>query len=251
MAVLSSAVAVASSSLLLSVVAAAAPRKTGDDDSDDDDDSYVFLQRFPLEGTGGFLFHTEVLVCDRSNFSPEDRDRLDAEASTLTDHDYVELDESWWSASDMGSVSCVELGYGGADCSETCCGVPLGESERSYPINGRHAVIPNAVGDQKILYLYGTGTFNGETAWHAVCNVDDDGKKKCWSQWRGIDYNPLSNNCNTFTSTVLSCVYGLSEKKPHLGPSDIVTVKCRDQCHPNNLYHGGAHEDERQQQAIR
>jgi hypothetical protein len=210
--------AVAATSSLLSVAPAAAARKTGDD--------YVFLQRFPLEGTGGFLFHTEVLVCSRSSFSAEDSDKLDVEASTLTD--YVELEESWWS--DKYSVSCVELGYGGADCSDACCGVLFGEEQKSYPINGRKAVIPNAVGDQKVLYFYGTGNFNGETAWHAVCD------SKCWSEWSGTDYNPLSNNCNTFTSTVLSCVYGLSEKKPHLGPSDMVTVKCRDQCHPKHSH---------------
>jgi len=69
------------------------------------------------------------------------------------------------------------------------------------------------------LYIYGTGAFDGNTAWHDTCD------KKCWSNWKGTDYNPLTNNCNTFTSTVLKLVYGLSDKKPHLGPSDLVNVK--------------------------
>merc|ERR1712050_115591 len=83
----------------------------------------------------------------------------------------------------------------------------------------RRAVIGNADGKQKTLFIYGTGAFDGNTAWHDACD------KKCWSNWAGTDYNPLTNNCNTFTSTILSCVYGLSQKKPHLGPSDLVTVK--------------------------
>merc|ERR1712187_340401 len=63
-------------------------------------------------------------------------------------------------------------------------------------------------------------------AWHDACD------KKCWSNWAGTDYNPLTNNCNTFTSTVLSLVFGFSEKKPHLGASDLVTVKGPNgQCH--------------------
>ena len=38
--------------------------------------------------------------------------------------------------------------------------------------------------------------------------------------------NPLTNNCNTFTSAVLKCVYGFSDAKPHLGVSDLRTVTC-------------------------
>merc|ERR1712183_169486 len=63
------------------------------------------------------------------------------------------------------------------------------------------------------------GNFDGDVAYHHTCD------KKCWSNWAGTDYNPLTNNCNTFTSTILYMVYGLSQKKPHLGPSDMVTVK--------------------------
>ena len=48
----------------------------------------------------------------------------------------------------------------------------------------------------------------------------------CVSNWGGRDYNPLTNNCNTFTSTVLKCVYGFSDAKPHLGVSDMRTVTC-------------------------
>mmetsp|Transcript_4874 Transcript_4874/g.5847 ORF Transcript_4874/g.5847 Transcript_4874/m.5847 type:complete len:246 (-) Transcript_4874:608-1345(-) len=181
--------------------------------------SYVFLQKFPLEGSNGLFFHTEVLVCPKEHFSQNDRKTLDDQVSSLTY--FTELEESWWTSR---TASCVELGYGGAACSQRCCGVPHNTGTTSFALNERKAVIGNADVQKKTLYLYGTGSFDGEVAYHATCD------HKCWSNWAGTDYNPLTNNCNTFTSTVLSCVYGLSEKKPNLGPSDMVNVKCDTKC---------------------
>jgi len=96
------------------------------------------------------------------------------------------------------------------------------------------------MGEYKELYLYGVssvddGGLSGEDAYRAVCrraavgngdDEEDDTRPKCVSDWAGTDYNPLTNNCNTFTSTVLKCVFGLSDDKPDLGVSDLVTVKC-------------------------
>eukprot|EP00746_Dinoflagellata_sp_MGD_P002768 gnl/MRDRNA2_/MRDRNA2_105414_c0_seq1.p1 gnl/MRDRNA2_/MRDRNA2_105414_c0~~gnl/MRDRNA2_/MRDRNA2_105414_c0_seq1.p1 ORF type:complete len:241 (+),score=41.39 gnl/MRDRNA2_/MRDRNA2_105414_c0_seq1:90-812(+) len=175
--------------------------------------NFVFLQKFPLGGVNLF-FHTEVLVCPRAGFSKEDQDTLDAKIKGMTD--FTEIDESWWTSR---TANCVELGYGGAPCGKECCGVPHGDDQTSYPLNARRAVIGNADTKQKSLYIYGTGAFDGDVAFHDTCD------KTCWSNWAGLDYNPLTNNCNTFTSTVLFCVYGLSQKKPSLGPSDMVTVK--------------------------
>merc|ERR1712217_523711 len=175
--------------------------------------NFVFLQKFPLGGVNLF-FHTEVLVCPRAGFSQEDQDTLDGKIKGMTN--FAKIDESWWSSR---TANCVELGYGGASCSEECCSVPHGSDQTTYPLNARRAVIGNADTSQKSLYVYGTGGFDGDVAFHDACD------KKCWSNWAGTDYNPLTNNCNTFTSTILSCVYGLSQKKPNLGPSDLVTVK--------------------------
>merc|ERR1711953_140255 len=75
--------------------------------------------------------------------------------------------------------------------------------------------------DHKQVYLYGTGAFDGNTAFDYTCDAK---YKKCWSEWSGTAYNPLTNNCNTFTSTILTMVYGLSQKKPHLTISDLVKV---------------------------
>lgn len=177
--------------------------------------SYVFLQKFPLEGTDDLLWHTEVLVCPREGFAPDEQKYLDQKIESLTD--FVEIDESWWQDK---TASCTELGYGGDDCTDRCCAVPHGADERDFPLNEHRAVIGNAKVEEKYLYLYGTGALEGDQTWHATCD------EKCWSNWAGTDYNPLTNNCNTFTSTVLHCVFGLSEKKPDLGVSDLVNVDC-------------------------
>merc|ERR1712238_320431 len=99
-------------------------------------------------------------------------------------------------------------------CSKECCSV----GKNDMPLNKRQAVITNADVSKKSLFVYGTGSFDGNVAYHHTCD------KKCWSNWAGTDYSVLKNNCNTFTSTVLSLVYGLSQEKPHLGISDRVTV---------------------------
>jgi hypothetical protein len=175
--------------------------------------NFVFLQKFPLGGVNLF-FHTEVLVCPRAGFSQEDQDTLDSKIKGMTN--FADIDESWWKTR---TANCVELGYGGDDCSKECCGSPDGADQTAYPLNARRAVIGNADVTQKSLYIYGTGSFDGDVARHDLCD------KKCWSNWAGTDYNPLTNNCNTFTSAILFMVYGLSQKKPHLGLSDMVTVK--------------------------
>merc|ERR1711939_1136459 len=176
---------------------------------------FVFLQKFPLGGVNLF-FHTEVVVCPRSEFNATDQQFLDKQISGIGDKGFLQIDNDWWT---QRTAACVELGYGGAMCKQECCGVPHTDKQKAYPMNSRDAVIGNADGKQKTMYVYGDGSFDGNQAWHNACD------KKCWSIWAGTNYNPLTNNCNTFTSTILFCVYGLSQKKPNLGPSDMVTVK--------------------------
>jgi len=175
--------------------------------------NFVFLQKFPLGGVELF-YHTEVLVCPRDGFSAADQHTLERKIADMTD--FAEIDESWWNTR---TANCVELGYGGSFCKDECCSVPHSSEQMQYPLNAHRAVIGNADTSKKSVYIYGSGDFDGNVAFHNTCD------HKCWSNWAGTDYNVLTNNCNTFTSTVLSCVYGLSQKKPHLGPSDLVTVK--------------------------
>merc|ERR1711953_1611386 len=115
---------------------------------------YVFLQKFPLGGGPiELFFHTEVVVCPRAGFSDEDQKTLDGKIAGMTD--FAEIDESWWNTRTTG---CIELGYGGAMCSQECCGVPHGDSQEEYPLNARRAVISNADVSKKSLYIYGTGS---------------------------------------------------------------------------------------------
>mmetsp|Transcript_107132 Transcript_107132/g.175548 ORF Transcript_107132/g.175548 Transcript_107132/m.175548 type:complete len:226 (-) Transcript_107132:123-800(-) len=176
--------------------------------------NFVFLQRFGLGIPSlNLTFHTEVLVCPRAGFSQADQKALDDVVAGMKD--FVEIDPAWWGPR---TATCVELGYGEDDCEEACCGISFGCEQTAYPLNSRSAIIVNADVWTKRLYLYGTGFFDGITAYHYLC------EKKCWSTWSGKKYNILTTNCNTFTSTVLNMVYGLSQKKPHLGVSDMVTV---------------------------
>lgn len=178
--------------------------------------SYVFLQKFPLEGTYGLLFHTEVLVCPRTNFDHDDQHYLNDLLGNLTD--FVEIEKDWWTEK---SIKCNEFGYAGSSCIDRCCAISPAKAEEEYLLNDQRAVIDNVVGEDKMLYLYGKSKhLDGKATYAALCD------QHCWSDWSGTDYNPLNNNCNTFTSAVLRCVFGLSEKKPNLGISDIVNVTC-------------------------
>jgi hypothetical protein len=173
--------------------------------------NYVFLQRFKLGNGHGIelFYHTEVVICPREGFDTQDQQLLDSKIAGMTG--FAQVEDPWWEGK---AVDCMEIGYGGAFCFKECCAVGF----RPMKLNARQAVIVNADLSSKAMFLYGTGAFDGNAAFHHTCD------KKCWSMWRGVDYNILTTNCNTFTSTVLSCVYGLSQKKPHLGVSDMVTV---------------------------
>jgi len=214
--------------------------------NDDEDEYFVFLQKFPLQNTWQMIFHTEVVVCPRNTFD-EDADflsTLQRLAQTLSSNDdstkvpFAQVPEEQWN--NQSNAKCVQLGYGGADCPSTCCGSPHGHDNTNYALNSRRAVIGNAMGESKQLFLYGiSDSISGMDAYRAVCHEkkvvggsdDDNNENKivlptCVSQWAGTDYNPFTNNCNTFTSTILKCVFGLSDKKPGLGISDVVNVVC-------------------------
>ncbi|KAL7453055.1 hypothetical protein ACHAWC_004745 [Mediolabrus comicus] len=213
--------------------------KAANSKSDNGDSYFVFLQKFPLENTWGLLFHTEVVVCNRHAFDEDFITLLDSLAEKLSPSadekvPFVQVPEEQWIK--QSESKCVELGYGGGPCTTPCCGSPHRNENTNYALNSRQAVISNAVGEEKQLFLYGKKDgISGMDAYRAVCQnkrnmmaVIDGGDKlpKCVSNWSGEDYNPITNNCNTYTSTVLKCVYGLSDQKPNLGVSDMVRVTC-------------------------
>ena len=223
--------------------------KSKENDNGNIDTEFIFLQKFPLMNSMNLLFHTEVISCNSNQFTKDDQEYLLSQVNAMADQhlDYVPIDEEFWSSSTKSKISCVEYGYGGSACTKQCCSVPHTSKQLHYPFNNADAIIHNADTTQKSLYLYGLSyNMTRDIVWSKLCgggggggssNIEDGGggedttmnASKCWSNWAGIDYNPLTNNCNTFTSTVLKCIYGLSDKKPHLGPSDTVKVSC-DQC---------------------
>ena len=226
---------------------------------DDATSYYVFLAKYPLQSSFIKVYHTEVIVCPRENFSsdPSFLTMIDGLVDTLmpstlfdgtatvheedaTKQPFAQIDKDQWTK--QTNDGCVQLGYGGANCGTGCCGSPSKYGNRNYALSSTQAVISNAVGAKKELYFYGVSGSTDESgseagiggvdAYKAVCHghmnaIEMAGDlPKCVSDWSGRSYNPLTNNCNTFTSTVLKCVYGLSDAKPHLGVSDLRTVTC-------------------------
>ena len=220
-------------------------------------DYFVFLQKFPLQNSFKMLFHTEVVVCPRQAFAKDEHflESLDALVLELPPSSFEDIminkkakkqihfavvAKNQWSA--QSDPSCVQLGYGGKYvwssvdnayefCRTACCGSPHKNENSNYALNSQDAVIKNAIGQEKEVYLYGVSSMSGEDAYRAVCHghmnaVEEDELPVCVSNWAGKDYNALTNNCNTFTSTVLKCVYGMSDSKPDLGVSDLVKVSC-------------------------
>ena len=218
---------------------------------------FVFLQKFPLQNSFKMIFHTEVVVCPREAFSNDAHflETLDALILELPPSSFEDIiinkkskkqihfaavAKNQWKA--QSDPTCVQLGYGGNTvwssvhnayefCRTACCGSPHRSGNTNYALSSKDAVITNAMGEDKEVYLYGKSTMSGEDAYMAVCHghvnaVEEDKLPVCVSNWAGTDYNALTNNCNTFTSTVLKCVYGMSDSKPDLGVSDMVNVSC-------------------------
>ncbi|KAL7426697.1 hypothetical protein ACHAXH_001116 [Discostella pseudostelligera] len=265
------------------------PILTGNDNYDDDNKDaksfYIFLQKFPLESSFRMIFHTEVIVCPRQTFASDiaflnlldglvanilSPSRFDTVRTTTTTTGnnfqdtttkvpFISIEREYWSK--QSEPGCVQLGYGGADCDNACCGSPHRRENTNYALNSQQAVIGNAIGEYKELYLYGISGgggvgmssttadgsggndgISGEDAYKAVChghmNAIEIGRGEfpmCVSNWSGHDYNPLTNNCNTFTSAILKCVYGLSDAKPHLGVSDLRAVTCPTETNANGI----------------
>ena len=222
-----------------------------------DTKNYVFLQKFPLKNSFGMIFHTEVVVCPRKAFEKDAHflETLDALVQVLPPSSFEDVvnkkdkknqihfaavAKNQWSA--QSENGCVQLGFGekynwNTDdnayefCRTACCGSPHKDENRRYALNSKQAVIENALGDEKEVYLYGVSPISGEDAYRAACHghmnaIEEDKLPVCVSNWAGTDYNALTNNCNTYTSTVLKCVFGLSDSKPNLGVSDMVRVSC-------------------------
>lgn len=179
--------------------------------AEEEGDYDVFLQVFRLRNTSwllGGLYHSEVLVCPRMPAGSGGwRRKLAGEPAP-----FLAVDERLW---DSSTVECMELAYGGNSDRAPCSGVML----RNQSLSARKALISNV--EQGIVwkYWYGTGTQSGEEALQRFCG-------SCGKSWAGLRYRLLSHNCNTFTSSILHCVYGLSQKKPGLGISDLVNVDC-------------------------
>mmetsp|Transcript_127153 Transcript_127153/g.354061 ORF Transcript_127153/g.354061 Transcript_127153/m.354061 type:complete len:393 (-) Transcript_127153:328-1506(-) len=176
---------------------------------------FVFLEVFRLSGTSwvlGGLYHSQMLICPKSEFQPEERRYI--QELEIGSSRFAEVPEAWWRQS---GARCVAVSFGGARDGAPCSGV----GERQQGLGELAALIPNVDAGVAWKYYYGAGGLSGLQATKRVCSPG------CGRHWAGTSYDMLSNNCNTFTSTVLHCVYGLSQQKPDLGVSDMQWASCK------------------------
>lgn len=130
--------------------------------------------------------------------------------SQLMGGDYTEIPATWWT-SQKHRGSCYSFAYGAGDDEwdeedSACSGV----HDEYHKLYGTDALIPNT-GANVRKYLYGSSDLSGPDARQNVC------KGTCGKKWKAGKYSGLFHNCNTFTSTVLKCAYGFSQRKAALG----------------------------------
>lgn len=190
--------------------------------------SYVFVQRFPMARSRLVprwirrlfpFYHTDILVAPRSFFSADDQRYLDAQVAEIGDASqypmthYVKLEESWW---EKQTASCAQIGYGYGECTERCCNVVKTE----MPLNNRSSVVAGLDVSKKAIFLYGTAEMNANEALHTLCSPGAT-SDIIWSNWDFNDFHIYKNNCNTFTSTMLQNVFGLSQAHPMTDISEV------------------------------
>jgi len=160
----------------------------------------------------GAFYHSEVLICPRNFMTGSDVKYLEKKVKSLGWWTkYKLIPESKWESMD---VRCQTLSYGGSDDEDECSGV----SHFNQQLSARRAGIGNADLNHVWKYVYGTGDKSAQQVKDYVC------RGSCGADWSGYNYNPVTRNCNFFSSTVMNCAYGLSQSTPNLGVSDMRSV---------------------------
>ncbi|CAK0824081.1 unnamed protein product [Prorocentrum cordatum] len=162
----------------------------------------------------GAFYHSEVVFCDRSGFQAADVTYLEDLLKGSWWSSYQDIPVEWW---EQRHASCHTLSYGGGYSSESCSGI----YKYSQYLSSRRAGIGNADTGAAYKYIYGTTDFDASSARDVVCGGH------CGLEWSSDAYHPVTRNCNYFSSTMMSCVLGLSQSTPNLGVSDMRHIwKC-------------------------
>jgi len=146
----------------------------------------------------GALYHSEVLICPRSDFDDEAQRFLEQTIDTMWN--YEELKKEWWQQAT--EVMCQTLSYGSR-------GISWFKQRLSEAKSG----ISNADLEQVEKFIYGTSDRSASDA-KDIVTADS-----CHDYWTGKEYHPVSRNCNYFSKAVLDCGFGLSQSLPNLGIS--------------------------------
>jgi len=162
----------------------------------------------------GAFYHSEVVFCDRNGFQAADQAYLEDLLKGSWWSGYQKIPVDWW---EQRHAACTTLSYGGGYNKASCSGI----SHYSQYLSTRRAGIGNADRSAAYKYIFGTTDFDSSTAKDVVCGGH------CGLDWSSDAYNPVSRNCNLFSSTMMSCILDLSQSTPNLGVSDMRRVwKC-------------------------
>lgn len=159
-------------------------------------------------GEAGAFYHSEVVICHRDGFSRADQKHLEGILKGLWWSNYEKLPTSWWQ---NRHVSCQTLSYAGGSSKVPCSGVSIFPQFLSSRLSG----ITNADLNHVWKYIYGTADYDPYQARNHVC------RGSCGPDWASDNYNPISRNCNFFSSSLMGCTLGLSTSTPSLGVSDM------------------------------
>mmetsp|Transcript_57186 Transcript_57186/g.133321 ORF Transcript_57186/g.133321 Transcript_57186/m.133321 type:complete len:220 (-) Transcript_57186:247-906(-) len=110
---------------------------------------FVFLEVFRLKNSRwvlGGVYHSHLLICNRSAFDEEDTQYLGN--LPLESGDFAELPEPWWS---KRTTECEALSYRNSDNEATCSGV----KHWRQSLHKRDAKMWNALGETVKKYYYG------------------------------------------------------------------------------------------------
>lgn len=185
----------------------------GHSSSSTTDSSYVFVQRFPMARSRLVprwirrlfpFYHTDILVAARSSFSANDQKYLDSQIEGMKD--FTKIEDSWWQDK---TTNVSQIGYGYGECVGRACNVRKVE----MPLNNRSSVVLGLDVSKKAIFLYGSAEMNADEAVKALCDPDVT-TDEIWSNWDHEDFHIYKNNCNTFTSTMLQNIFGLSQAHP-------------------------------------
>lgn len=170
------------------------------------------------ETKAGAFWHSEVLLCDRSQFSKADVSIFEKQLQSVWY--YKEIEKSFWKNVARGEARCIKLGFGGTGLKQSCSGV-FSHSQKFY--EGK-AGIADVDSNEVYRYIYGTTDLDPSQARDEFC------AGSCGMDWAGVEYGAVARNCNYFSATLLFCIFNLHQHLPPVGLSHMKLIFACPRC---------------------